>query len=278
MSTKNLRYSLSLSRLPLDCRSLAKRILANEQSNNERSFLNSILAYGFMYRRERNSNFFTTSFIGNMTDEKTHQFSMPMVEENISFIEHINRFKQGKNRTTEYNYLLFCGFNAFIDICKKYIFCEKYILVSLLNETKKNIYLSGLYPFFLTLKDQLILTEPEERYFFEVFKTTINEDLNRSFNSYLDFKSCISVSGDLSDTINTKQIPQISNSDLDQAKITTIKTEKMKPITEKTKSDESGNPATENIDNSVVAETQEQSISDETGPENSSVWENFSFN
>lgn len=263
MSTKNLRYSLSLSRLPLDYSSLAKNILANEQSNNERSFLNSLLAYGFMNRRERNNNFFTTSFIGNMTNEKIHQFNMPAVFENLKFIEHINSFKQGKNRTTEYNYLLFCGFNAFVDICKKFIFCEKYILVSLLNETKKEIYLSGLYPFFLTLKDITSLTEPEERYFFEVFKTTINQDLNRSLNSYSDFKKCISSNDDLSPPLtlmNEEKVPQITENDLHQLNVKVITTS----------DDQSKDQEPEN----VISTQNQGEVGSET---NNNVWSTFSF-
>lgn len=278
MTAKNLRYSLSLSRLPLDCRSLAKIVLANEQSNNERSFLNSILAYGFMNRKERNHNFFTTSFIGNPSDEKVHQFNMPLLSENNPFITHINSFSQGKNRTTEYNYLLFCGFNAFVDICKKFIFCEKYILVSLLNETKKDIYLSGLYPFFLTLKEQIVLTEQEERYFFEIYKTTINEDLNRSLNSYLDFKNCVALnSGDLSDTFNKAQIPQISNSDLIETKSTTIKMNQSENYSEKPQHNEV--EQSQPIKDTGISEGNidtENEISVEENP-NKSVWDSFSF-
>ena len=158
MSTKHLRYSLSLSRLPNDCCSLAKSILANEQSNNERSFLNSLLAYGFMNRRDRDCNFFTTSFVGNTSNERLHQFSMPISEENKIFVDHILSFRQGKLRTTEYNYLLFCGFNTFIETCKRYVFSEKYLLVNLQNEIKNEIYLINMHSFILMLVASVVMS------------------------------------------------------------------------------------------------------------------------
>lgn len=204
MSGKHLRYSLSLSRLPNDCCSLAKSILANEQSNHERAFLNSLLAYGFMNRRDRNCNFFTTSFIGNISNEKLHHFSMPNSKENQVFVDHILSFKQGKLRTTEYNYLLFCGFNAFIDICKRYVFSEKYLLINLQNEIKNNIYSSGLYPFFLTLTELIDVKESEEKYYFDIYKTSINEMFNTKFQSFNDFVNQIYKTGDLSDAIVVK--------------------------------------------------------------------------
>lgn len=221
MSTKHLRYSLSLSRLPNDCCSLAKSILANEQSNNERSFLNSLLAYGYMNRRERNPNFFTTSFVGNTSNEKKHQFSMPISEENKVFVDHILSFKQGKLRTTEYNFLLFCGFNAFIETCKRYIFSEKYQLVNLQNEIKNEIYLSGLYPFLLTLITLIDVKESEEKYYFDIYKTSINELFNTNFQSFNDFVSRTCKKGDQSDAIaTTKQkmpVPVIETEVINQA-------------------------------------------------------------
>ena len=204
MSTKHLRYSLSLSRLPNDCCSLAKSILANEQSNNERSFLNSLLAYGFMNRRDRDCNFFTTSFVGNTSNERLHQFSMPISEENKIFVDHILSFRQGKLRTTEYNYLLFCGFNAFIETCKRYVFSEKYLLVNLQNEIKNEIYLSGLYPFLLTLINLVDVKESEEKYYFDIYKTSINEMFNSNFQSFSDFVSRTCKQSDQSDAIATK--------------------------------------------------------------------------
>lgn len=205
MSTKHLRYSLSLSRLPNDCCTLAKSILANVQSNNERSFLNSLLAYGFMNRRDRDCNFFTTSFVGNTSNEKLHQFSMPISEENKIFVDHILSFRQGKLRTTEYNFLLFCGFNAFVETCKRYVFSEKYLLVNLQNEIKNEIYLSGLYPFLLTLIDLVDVKESEEKYYFDIYKTSINEMFNANFQGFNDFVSRTCKQGDQSDAIATKQ-------------------------------------------------------------------------
>lgn len=220
MSTKHLRYSLSLSRLPNDCCSLAKSILANEQSNNERSFLNSLLAYGFMNRRDRNCNFFTTSFVGNTSNERLHQFSMPISEENKVFVDHILSFKQGKLRTTEYNYLLFCGFNAFVETCKRYIFSEKYLLINLQNEIKNDIYLSGLYPFFLTLVALVDVKESEEKYFFDIYKTSINEMFNANFQNFSDFVSRTCKQSDQSDAFATKQkipVPVIEAEVINQA-------------------------------------------------------------
>lgn len=220
MSTKHLRYSLSLSRLPNDCCSLAKSILANEQSNNERSFLNSLLAYGFMNRRNRNCNFFTTTFVGNISNEKLHQFSMPISEENKIFVDHILSFRQGKLRTTEYNYLLFCGFNAFVETCKKYFFSEKYLLINLQNEIKSDIYLSGLYPFFLTLIELVDVKESEEKYYFDIYKTSINEMFNINFQSFSDFVSHICKQCDQSDApakIQKMAVPVIETEIINQA-------------------------------------------------------------
>lgn len=203
--SKNLRYSLSLSRLPNDCRLLAKNILANEHCNNERSFLNSLLAYGFVNRRDRDCNFFTTSFIGNTVDEKIHQFSMPIGEENKVFVDHILAFKQGKLRTTEYNYLLFCGFNAFVEICKKYYFSEKYQLINLQNEIKNDIYSSGLYPFFLIFINNVEVKESEEKYYFNIYKTSINEMFSTNFHDFSDFVIRTCKSSDQSDATEQKQ-------------------------------------------------------------------------
>lgn len=280
MSSKHLRYSLSLSRLPNDCCSLVKSVLANEQSNNERSFMNSLLAYGFMNRRDRNCNFFTTSFIGNTSDEKLHQFSMPISEENQVFVDHILSFKQGKLRTTEYNYLLFCGFNAFIDICKRYSFSNKYLLINLQNEIKNEIYLSGLYPFFLTLVELVDIKESEEKYYFDIYKTSINEIYNTNFQSFSDFVSRTCKKSDQLDAIVTKQkipVPVLDTEVINQV-VGENKDRKKHENASKTQSNDQITFTTSTIETTLETKPKDDAnTNNSTGQASNSFWKGFNL-
>ncbi|HFG7030943.1 TPA: hypothetical protein ACGIK9_003443 [Acinetobacter baumannii] len=179
MGMKNLRYTLSLSALPSNFSSIARKIIeasSGSPTTVERFFLNSILLFGYSHRPTK-SNYLTNSCLKNIEESRSHQFSMPMNDENKSFINHILSFKQGKSRTGEYNYLLFIGINAFLDNCKKLRFCEKYGLIQLMRETQENLYLSGLYPFYLEYSDQVSLNLNEEGYFLQVYKQALNDEL-----------------------------------------------------------------------------------------------------